>query len=141
MRPHTIAKILPLASALFVLLHGLIHLMGAAVYWQLAEIEGLPYKTSILNGRWDLGEAGIQWFGGLWALCALGFTLATVGFLLSPRGWWRFAMLAAAVLSLLIVLLDWPAAAAGIAVNLMILGGLWLLRPAGSYVPAIRRVA
>jgi hypothetical protein len=43
----TLARI---GASTFLVLHGLIHLMGFAVYLQLAEIEGLPYKTSVLNG-------------------------------------------------------------------------------------------
>ena len=33
--------------------------------WKLAEINELPYKTSLLKGRWEIGEAGIRVFGAL----------------------------------------------------------------------------
>ena len=56
-----------LALAVFVLVvHGLIHLMGTAVYIRLAEVKGLTYKTTLLSGHWELGEGGIRVFGALW---------------------------------------------------------------------------
>lgn len=39
--------------------HGLIHLTGTAAYMRLADVKGLSYKTTLLSGRWDLGERGI----------------------------------------------------------------------------------
>jgi len=46
-------------SAAFVLVvHGLIHLMGTAVYARHAEFKGLSYKTTLLSGHWELREGG-----------------------------------------------------------------------------------
>jgi len=55
-----VAKI-ALAFVVFVLVvHGLIHLMGTAVYMRLAEVKGLTYKTTLLSGHWELGEGGMR---------------------------------------------------------------------------------
>ena len=51
-------KALEIIVAVVLALHGLIHFMGTAAYLKLADIQGLPYKTTVLAGRWDLGEAG-----------------------------------------------------------------------------------
>src|SRR5688500_2691820 len=58
--------------------HGLIHFIGTAVYAGHARVAGLPYKTTLLGGRWDLGEPGIAVYGGLWALPAIAFVIASL---------------------------------------------------------------
>jgi hypothetical protein len=47
-------------AAAVLVLHGLIHLMGTAVYMRLADVQGLSYKTTLLGGRLDLGENGMR---------------------------------------------------------------------------------
>ncbi len=116
--------ILRIAGSVVVLLHGLVHLMGPGVYWQLTEIEGLVYKTTLLGGGLFVGEAGIRIFGGLWLLGALGFAAAAVGIVMG-QSWARQVLLGTGFLSLLLTCLDWPAAFAGVVVNLGILGTLW----------------
>ena len=37
-----IASVLYFAAAFFLLAHGLVHLIGVVVYWQLAEVEESP---------------------------------------------------------------------------------------------------
>ena len=44
-----------------IFIHGLIHLMGFVAYFPLGEIAELPYKTTLLGGRWDIGTYGCQW--------------------------------------------------------------------------------
>ena len=59
-------------------IHGLIHLMGFVAYWPLAEIAELPYKTTLLNGRFQLGQSGMRLFSVLWLLTAVGLVGAGV---------------------------------------------------------------
>jgi len=83
-----VAKI-ALAFVVFVLVvHGLIRLMGTAVYMRLAEVKGLTYKTTLLSGHWELGEGGMRVFGALWVLPSIGFVAAALA-LLTGRGWWH----------------------------------------------------
>ena len=114
------------AAALVVFIHGLIHLLGFVAYWQLAEIENLPYKTTLLGGLWDVGEAGIRVFGALWLVAAIGFVVAAYG-LAAQQDWWRTAMIVMALFSLVLTVLDWKVAFAGIAVNVVILAVVLLL--------------
>ena len=107
-------------ASFVVFMHGLIHLMGFATYWQLAEIEELPYKTSLLKGRWEVGETGIRIFGALWLIVAVGYVIATYG-LVTEQDWWRPAMAGVTLLSLALTTLDWDVAYAGIFVNVVIL--------------------
>lgn len=118
-------KALTWAAALVLAMHGLIHLMGTTVYMKLGELEGMPYKTTLLDGRWDLGDGGIRVFGALWAVAAAAFVAAAVGWL---GGWdaWRPVLVGATLLSLVLTTLDGTRAPVGIAVNLGVLVALWL---------------
>ena len=118
-------KALTWAAALVLALHGLVHLMGTTVYMKLGTLEGLPYKTTLLDGRWDLGDGGIRVVGAVWAVAAAAFVAAAVGWV---GGWdaWRPVLLGATLLSLVLTTLDATRAPVGIAVNLAILVLLWL---------------
>ena len=70
--------------AVVLIVHGLIHLMGTAVYVGHIQVKGLAYKTTLLSGGWDLGDGGIRVFGALWLLPAVGFIAAALAFL---AGW------------------------------------------------------
>ncbi len=114
------------AAALIVLIHGLIHLMGFVSYWRLAVIEGVPYKTTLLNGAWEVGEAGIRLFGALWLVAAAAFILADIG-LVTGQSWWPPLMVGAAVLSLVITALAWRVAYTGVVINVVILALLLIV--------------
>ncbi len=107
------------------ILHGLIHLMGTIAYIQLGTFEELPYKTTLLNGSWDVGQTGIAIFGALWAVAALGFVLNAVA-MLARWTWAQPALVAITLLSLVLTSLDWKVAYAGVILNIAILGLLWL---------------
>ena len=107
------------------ILHGLIHLMGTIAYLQLGTFEKLPYKTTLLNGSWDVGQSGIAVFGALWAAAALGFVLSAAA-MLAKWHWARPVLVAVTLLSLVLTGLDWKVAYAGVILNIAILGLLWL---------------
>lgn len=118
-------KLLVGAAALLLVLHGLIHLMGTAVYVRRAQIQGLPYKTTVLGGRLDLGESGVGVFGALWALPAVGFVISALGLWAG----WSFTqplLVIVTVFSLVLTLLDWQVAYAGAVFNVVILCALLL---------------
>jgi hypothetical protein len=118
-------RFLNLAAAAVLFLHGLVHLLGTAVYLRLAEIPEFPYKTTLLGGSWNLGPSGIRVFGGLWAGAALGFWLGTLAFLMDwPT--WRTVLIRVTLFSLVLTTLDWTVAYAGLVVNLGILIALFL---------------
>lgn len=45
--------------ALFLILHGLVHLLWFVVPWQMTNVDGLPYRPTILSGQLDVREVGI----------------------------------------------------------------------------------
>lgn len=110
---------------MLLVLHGTVHVLGTAVYLQLAEIPEFPYKTTLLGGRWDLGPGGIRVFGLLWAGAAVGFLIAAAALALD-RSPWRTILIGVTLFSLVLTTLDWTVAYAGIVVNVSILLGLGL---------------
>ena len=111
-------------------LHGLIHLMGFVAYWPLATVSALPYKTTLLGARLDLGASGMRGFSLAWLLAALGFAAATVA-LAFGKSWWAPLMLGTVLLSLMICMLDWGVAFRGALIDvvfLLILGVVFGLR-------------
>ncbi len=111
-----------MASAVL-FLHGLVHLMGTAAYLRLAEVQGLPYKTTLLGGRWEVSEWGMGLFGVLWAVALVGFVLSAL-LLFFYRPLTRPVLLGTTLLSLVLTVLDWEVAKVGVMVNLIILAVL-----------------
>ncbi len=111
------------ALAVLFALHGIAHLVGFAGSWQLAASGDLPYKTTVLNGRIDLGDAGIRMFGLLWIVAALAFVMAAAGIVLEADWWVKLATIVA-VGSLALTVLEWPAARIGLYLNVAILAAL-----------------
>lgn len=107
-------------AALIVFAHGLIHLMGFVSYLRLATIAELPYKTTLLNGAWNIGDSGIRLFGLLWLLVAIGYAIAAYG-LAAQQNWWQAALVVVTLSSLVLTVLDYQVAYAGVVVNVVIL--------------------
>ncbi len=125
-------KTIIIIAAIVLVLHGLIHLMGTAVYMKLTNIEGKTYKTTLLGGRWDLGEGGIRVFGALWAAVAIGFVAAAVA-LLAGWGWWQLVLVGVVLFSLALTTLDWSNAFRGTIIDVTILAVVWLGPRIGSW--------
>lgn len=108
-------------ASLVLIFHGIIHLVGFIVYWNKRDLEGgMKYKTTLLSGRWDLGERSMKWFGVLWLLSLIGFVVAGIG-LTTGQPWWQFILIPVTLLSLVVCILDWGYAYAGVLINVLIL--------------------
>jgi hypothetical protein len=107
-------------TALFLAAHGVAHLVGFVGAWRLAAPETVPYATTVLAGRVDLGDAGIRALGVLWLLTAAAFWLVAFGEA-TGREWWLRAAAFVALASLALSVLGWPEARIGVAVNVAIL--------------------
>jgi hypothetical protein len=116
--------------AVLLLGHGFAHLVGFVVPWRLAKLEEMPYKTTLLGGRWDVGDAGIRGMGILWllvggAFLVLGGTAALTGVLPGP------ALLGVAAASTVLCVLGWPDSKLGLPVNVVIVALFVLARSQG----------
>lgn len=111
--------------AAVLVLHGLIHLMGTAKAFGLADLEALklPIPPAL---------------GAVWTAAALLFLATAAALFLWPRGWWWLAAAAIAV-SMVAIVPSWADARAGAIANAVIavaatvgvlLGGPWSLRAA-----------
>ena len=87
--------------AAFFVLHGIAHGVGFVVPWRLMEVEETAYSTTLLAGRWDVGDVGIRLVGLLWLATGLAFVAAGAGVWML-KGWWTPAATAAATASLVL---------------------------------------
>ena len=118
-------RIMLIVATIVLVLHGLIHLMGTVAYMKLGVIQQLPYKTTVLGGRWELGAGGIAVYGALWGVAAIGFVVAALAFWFGWAGW-QPLLLGVTLLSLALTALDWDVAFAGVILNIVILALLGL---------------
>jgi hypothetical protein len=98
------------AFAGFLVLHGLIHLLGAAKAFGWAD---LPQLTQPISSA-----AGV-----LWLVSAGLFLAAAVALFLWPRGWWLIGAVAL-VLSMAAILPSWTDAGFGALANVLVLVGV-----------------
>jgi hypothetical protein len=118
-------KFMIIVASIVLVLHGIVHLLGTAMYLKLTPVVGLDYVTTLLGGRWELGQVGTHVFGVLWIAPALGFVIAGIA-LLAGWVWWQPVLVATVLFSLVLIGLDWSNAFAGSIVDIAILALVWL---------------
>ena len=111
------------AIALLMALHGIAHLPGFLNSWELVAMEEIPYHTTVLSGRLDLGDAGIRALGVLW-LALAGVFVASAAGALAHGSWWLPWAMGAALVSLLLSAAEWPEARIGVGVNAGLIAAL-----------------
>ncbi len=111
---------LSIAAAVVLVIHGVIHLIGFVVPWQLATVDGFPYRTTVLAGFLDVGGTGVRAVGGLWLVCAVGFVVAGVA-LWRGEPWAIPLIVGLGLSSLVLCVLGLPESGLGVAVDLAIL--------------------
>ena len=114
--------ILRRAAALFLALHGLIHIMGFVAAWQLATLPELAYRTTALNGAVEIGDLGARLVGIGWIVGGGALVVAASGIRRSAPWAFRGAVLAATV-STVICAIGLPDASMGLAIDVAILMG------------------
>ena len=112
-----------IALGILMLMHGSAHMVGFAGAWKLKA--DIPYKTTVLAGHVNLGDAGIRVLGLVWGLAAIAFAVAGVA-ALTNRSWWIPATLLVTMASLLLTLVETPDARVGALVNVFLLGAVLL---------------
>jgi hypothetical protein len=107
--------------------HGIAHLPGFIVSWQLGSFPDLPYRTTIFGTSLDVGPEGMRLIG----LCWIGMTTALVA-LASAVAFdaplWPWAIPVALTLSLLLCAAGWPEARLGLVANAVIAVSLVAMR-------------
>lgn len=100
--------------------HGFAHLPGFAVAWRLIASAEMPYRTTLLYGRINLGDAGIRIYGLCWLALACGFAIAAFG-VAQRASWWLLLVESLALLSMFFCALGWPDSRFGVLANLVTL--------------------
>jgi hypothetical protein len=115
------ATVLYYAAAFFLFAHGMVHLIGVVVYWKLADVEEFPpSKTTLLNGRWEIGDLGTRIYGFAWLIATLGF-IATAVAMVFRLDWWIMMLTITSLLSLVVNAVDWEWAKYGALLDILIL--------------------
>ena len=103
--------------------HGIAHLPGFAVPWQLVTSTEVPYRTTILAGRIDIGDSGARAVGLAWVVAAAAF-IGLAWALWSGLPGTRTLIACAVAFSLVLCAAGWPDARIGVAANILILAML-----------------
>jgi hypothetical protein len=114
------------AFALFLFIHGLAHLVGFVVPWRIAALDQMPYRTTVLAGAVNIGDAGIRVVGIIWFGIALTFAGCGIGFITRQPWALRLTMWTTGI-SLAMCLIGWPDARTGVFVNLIIVAVLLVM--------------
>lgn len=98
--------------------HGIAHLPGFLVPWRLLSSPDLPWKTTLLWGWVEVGEAGIRAIGIVWLLTGLAVVATAVG-LARQAPWAASAALPVVLISGLLCVIELPHARIGLALNVV----------------------
>jgi hypothetical protein len=113
-------RVMRVILALLLLAHGIAHLPGFLVDWQLRSFPALPFRTTVLGGTLDVGLIGIRAVGVGWLVVAIAFGLAALGVLLRS-GWWQPLAYSAIGASVLLTAAGWPEARLGLVANALVI--------------------
>lgn len=113
--------------ALLLLGHGIAHLPGFLVGWQLASFPELPFRTTVVASQIDVGLVGARIVGTSWLIVSFMFVVLAVAVAFRPTGW-PPALPAVLALSTLLCVLGWPEARIGLAMNAVLAAGLTATR-------------
>lgn len=112
-------RMLRAAGGVILVGHGLVHLMGVALLWHLAE----PGELHYADVHPAPGTIPGLLVGFTWLVAALAFVLAG-GLLVAAHAEWRRLALVASVLSVAVLVPSASMAAAGLVVDAVVLAGL-----------------
>ena len=109
-------------AAALLILHGLIHALGAIEIWGWADIEQMTGTPSI-----DVGSTTAKILAAAWPISFGLFVVAGIG-LLARKSWWRPIAIGALAVSQFAIVMWWGDAFAGTVANVLILAIVVLAR-------------
>jgi hypothetical protein len=123
-----------IAMGIYLLVHGLCHVVGFLVPWKIVTTTEEPYRTTLMAGTIDVGDIGIRMVGLLWLLACVAFMVSGIGAMAS-RAWWRTPLLPLTLASSVLCVLGLPGAKIGILANGLVLA--YLAGASLRWLPAI----
>jgi len=113
-------RLLPRVFAVFLVLHGLVHVIGFTVPWRLGGLRGSEYSTMIVNRSIEVGDTAVKTLGLFWLAAAVAFVV--VGMMVwQARVRARQATLALLLGSLVLCAIDLPTSVMGLAIDVVLL--------------------
>lgn len=100
--------------------HAVAHLVGFVVPWRLVSASDVPYRTTILGGLIDIGDAGARALGVVWLIVAVALGVVACGVLVRAS-WWPGLTVRLLGVSLTLCVIGWPDSRFGILANGLIL--------------------
>jgi hydrogenase/urease accessory protein HupE len=104
------AGLLPRVFAVFMVLHGLVHVVGFTVPWGLGGPRGIESSTRILNHSIEAGDTGVKLLGFIWLAAAVAFVAA------------RRSAVALVLGSTVLCTVGLPGSIMGLAIDVVLLG-------------------
>ena len=101
------------------IVHGLVHILGLLIYFEITEIDTLEYSTKVLGGRIEVGDFGMRILGIIWLLIMIAMVASGVGLLLGTA-WWYSLALWSTVASTVVTILGWPDTRYGLMINVLV---------------------
>ncbi|MFN8630913.1 MAG: hypothetical protein U0838_11530 [Chloroflexota bacterium] len=102
--------------AVFVGIHGIIHLLGVLPAWRLPAPDGMVHTTTVLFGHVEIGETGAQLLGIAWVVVGALLVATAVRVWLGRPGA-AVAVIGAAAASAVLCVLYLDVAEAGLTVD------------------------
>ena len=115
------AGLLPRVFAVFIALHGLVHVIGFTVPWGFGGPRGVERSTLILNHSVDVGDPAMKLVGFVWLVAAVAFVAVAV---LLWRGHpsARRSTVALLLVSTVLCTIGLPGSIMGLAIDIVLLG-------------------
>lgn len=113
-------------TAVFLVLHGIAHLVGAQA---AVDAAGASSTVPHLFGLWEAGGPALPVLAVGWVAAAAGFVVAALWMWARRPHWWEAAV-AVTILSLVLSLLALPQAVAGVVIDLVLLAAAMVVRRA-----------
>jgi hypothetical protein len=113
--------LLPRFFAVFMALHGIVHIVGFTVAWGLGGPRGVEYSTQILNHSIEVGDTGARLLGFVWLAAAVGFLIVAVMIWRGHR-WAIRSTVALVVGSLVLCAVGFPNAVFGLIIDVVLVG-------------------
>ena len=106
--------------AVFMALHGLVHVVGFTVPWGLGGPRGVGYSTLILNRSVEVGDTAVKFLGFVWLAAAIAFVIVAV---MIWRGypWALRSTVTLLIGSLVLCTIGLPGAVMGLAIDVALL--------------------
>jgi len=112
---------------IYIIIHGFAHLVGFVVPWKIAQLEDMPYKTTLLKGSINVGDTGIRIVGVFWLIIALAFFLSAYLIITQNPLWFNF-LIVITLVSFIFCILSLPDSKIGVLANFFIALFIFILQ-------------